>query len=85
MNKYYQEMVTSKSFSQVHDNSPRLVIALDEAHILHEMDDSEFLRATVLLRTIKEYSEDDKNAVWVVFASTTSRVAHFASPQTLCT
>ena len=82
----YEEMVTSKSFPQAENNNPKVVIALDEAHVLY--DDSEsltFSRASVFLRTIKEYSEYSEKAVWVVFASTTSKAVHFAPPKALCT
>jgi hypothetical protein len=86
MNDYYQAMVGNKSFLQAKENEPRVVIAIDEAHVLHEQHDSEtFSRAAVLLRTIKEYSQGNENPVWVVFGSTTSKVANFASPQALCT
>ena len=86
MNEYYKKMVTSENFPQANANEPTVVIAIDEAHVLHEKHDSEpFSRAAVLLRTIKEYSQGDENQVWVVFGSTTSKVAHFASPQALCT
>ncbi|KAF8552448.1 hypothetical protein OG21DRAFT_1486202 [Imleria badia] len=73
MKKYYKELVKSSCFPHAKDNEPRVV--------LH--DEQPFSRADVLLRTIKEYSEDNNHAVWVVFASTTSKVTHFASPQAL--
>ena len=59
-----------------------VVIALDKAHILHDKPSHErpYSQAAVLLWTIKEYSGDDQKPVWVVFASTTSKVAHLASP-----
>ena len=85
MKECYKKLVASKSFPQAKENEPRLVIAFDEGHVLHEKNDFQpFHRATVLLQTIKEYSEGNNNAVWVVFASTTSNVAHVASPQALC-
>ena len=78
MKEHYKKLIASKSFPQAKKNEPRLVIALDEAHVLHEINDLvPFRRATVLLQTIKEYSEGNDDAVWVVFASTTSKVAHF--------
>ena len=80
----YEEMVTSKSFPQAENNNPKVVIALDEAHILYD-DSKSFSRASVFLRTIKEYSEYGEEAVWVVFVSTTSKVVHFAPPKALCT
>ncbi|KAG9318017.1 hypothetical protein JVU11DRAFT_80 [Chiua virens] len=83
MKEYYEKMVTERMTSlSAGQNKPRLVIALDEAHVLHEHRISGSALATVLLRAIKEYSELP-HPVWVVFASTTSRAAHFASPQTL--
>ena len=86
MNQHYLEMVTSESFPKAEENEPRVVIAIDEAHVLHETDDSQpFTRAAVLLRTISEYSQSSRIPIWVVFGSTTSKVAHFAAPQALCT
>ena len=85
MKECYEKLVGS--LPQAKRDEPRLVIALDEGHVLHEKHDSgseSFRRATVLLQTIKEYSDVSNDAVWVVFASTTSKVAHFASPQALC-
>ncbi|KAF8553145.1 hypothetical protein OG21DRAFT_1497931 [Imleria badia] len=82
MRRYYQQMVGC--FPKAKDDKPKVVIALDEAHVLHDKNgDPPFSPADVLLRTIKEYSENNTHAVWVVFASTTSKVAHFASPQAL--
>jgi len=87
MNEYYIKM--TGLFSNVfpagtNENVPKLVIALDEAHPLHESKG--FSRATVLLRVIKSYSTSTSinHSVWVVFASTTSKVVHFASPHVLC-
>ncbi|KAF9232686.1 hypothetical protein BU15DRAFT_67236 [Melanogaster broomeanus] len=60
-------------------NTPKLVIAIDEGHPLHEV--KPFRRATILCRTISTYSQDVKASIWVVFGSTNSKVAHFASPQ----
>ena len=81
----YREMVTSESFPQTENNNPKVVIALDEAHVLYNGSRSKFSRANVFLRTIKEYSEYSEEAVWVVFVSTTSKVVHFAPPKALCT
>ncbi|KAF9239629.1 hypothetical protein BU15DRAFT_74483 [Melanogaster broomeanus] len=61
------------------DNAPKLVIAMDEGHPLHETKN--FRPATILCRTISAYSQDVKASIWVVFGSTNSKVAHFASPQ----
>ncbi|KAF8545590.1 hypothetical protein OG21DRAFT_1528386 [Imleria badia] len=40
--KYYLEMVSSKSFPQAKANGSSVVIALDEAHVLHESDGRPF-------------------------------------------
>ncbi|KAF8552450.1 hypothetical protein OG21DRAFT_1511473 [Imleria badia] len=79
MMDYYWEMINSESFPVAEDNEPSVVIALDEAHVLHDNSTEGFSRADVLLRTIKEYSKANNEAIWVVFASTTSKVAHFAA------
>ncbi|KAG8218116.1 hypothetical protein J3R82DRAFT_3638, partial [Butyriboletus roseoflavus] len=72
----------SSAFLDDASNKPKLVIALDEAHPLQEL--KEFRRATTLLRVIQSYSGNSFSAaVWVIFASTTSKIAHFTSPQTL--
>ena len=83
MKKYLKAMVNAKCFLHTDKNHPRVVIAIDESHVLHEKLKSEYLQATVLLRTIKAFSGDE--TVWVVFASPVSRVADFASPQAVCT
>ena len=91
MIKYYEEVVATLGLGKStpvrveEDHRPRVVIALDEAHVLHDNPEP-FRRATVLLRTVKEYSTKGTRApIWVVFASTTSKVTHFADPQPLCT
>ncbi|KAH0826912.1 hypothetical protein J3R83DRAFT_4505 [Lanmaoa asiatica] len=85
MENYYTSMTDlfSSAFPDGGDDKPKLVIALDEAHPLQEL--KEFRCATVLLRVINAYSAYSplSYAVWVVFASTTSKVAHTASPQSL--
>ncbi|KAH7884939.1 hypothetical protein F5I97DRAFT_1300844 [Phlebopus sp. FC_14] len=82
LKKYYLEMV--KTFLRVR-KAFWLVIALDESHVLHSMEDlsEPFLRAVVVPRIIKEYSQYSTEVVWVLFGSTTSKVVHFASPQAL--
>ncbi|KAI9570118.1 hypothetical protein HD554DRAFT_2083867 [Boletus coccyginus] len=84
MIKYYDNLVFALGKVPLSkQDSPRVVIAFDEAHVLHGNSEP-FRRATVLFRTIKEYSTEDEGApIWVVFASTTSKVTHFASPQAL--
>ncbi|KAG9313098.1 hypothetical protein JVU11DRAFT_6543 [Chiua virens] len=84
MKEYYEKMAAGHTNAlSARQNTP-MVIALDEAHVLHEhrISGSGSALATVLLRVIKEYSELLR-PVWVVFASTTSRAAHYATPQTL--
>ena len=83
MKKYLKAMVNAKCFLHTGKNYPWVVIAIDESHVLHEKLKSKYLRVTVLLKAIKAFSGDD--TVWVVFASTVSRVADFASPQAVCT
>ncbi|KAF8548533.1 hypothetical protein OG21DRAFT_1500955 [Imleria badia] len=62
--KYHQQMVGC--FPRVEDNKPRVVLALDEAHVLHENDfDQPFLRADALLRTIKGYLKSNSHAAWL--------------------
>ncbi|KAF9239620.1 hypothetical protein BU15DRAFT_74474 [Melanogaster broomeanus] len=61
------------------DNTPKLVIAMDEGHTLDEVKN--FHAATILCQTISAYSQDVKASIWVVFGSTKSKVAHFAPPQ----
>ncbi|KAF8350898.1 hypothetical protein F5887DRAFT_322542 [Amanita rubescens] len=77
------------AFCSLHDmlmkrekpRGPFLVIAIDEAH---ELTDAENWRPSVVFcRAIADYSAMcQKCKCWVVFASTTSKVADFASPQT---
>ena len=87
MIQYYLEMITSQRFLRAKNNHPKMVIALDEAHVLRDDSEPRFSRVNVLLQTIKEYSQYDKAAVWVVFASTTSKIVRLPTqaPQALCT
>ncbi|KAG9313113.1 hypothetical protein JVU11DRAFT_6563 [Chiua virens] len=80
MEEYYEKMVAGRISAG--QNQPRLVIALDEAHVLHETRISDSVLETLLLQAIKEYSKL-MHPVWVVFASTMSRAVHYPSPQTL--
>ena len=80
----YRQMVDSESFPHAENNNPKVVIALDEAHVLYDSKPG-FSQANALLRIIKEYSEYSEEAVWVVFISTSPKVARFAPPETLCT
>ncbi|KAF9234793.1 hypothetical protein BU15DRAFT_65422 [Melanogaster broomeanus] len=83
MKEAYKEMIDAfpKLFNRKHDedNTPKLVIAMDEGHPLHEVKN--FRPSTILCRTISAYSQSVKASVWVVFGSTNSTVARFASPQ----
>ncbi|KAG1809295.1 uncharacterized protein BJ212DRAFT_602435 [Suillus subaureus] len=63
------------------DNEPKLVIAFDEAHPLSKMSSKGFRPSHILGRVINSYSRNNDAPVWVVFASTTSQVAHFSAPQ----
>ncbi|KAG9308729.1 hypothetical protein JVU11DRAFT_11514 [Chiua virens] len=62
--------------------NPKLVIALDEAQSLSSKCNGGYRPADVFCRIVNEYSHQDrgKHAIWVVFASTTSRVADFSPP-----
>ncbi|KAI6033314.1 hypothetical protein EDC04DRAFT_2214485 [Pisolithus marmoratus] len=83
----YREMVNvlDELFRSGECHKPKVVLALDEAHPLSGMKKSEGYRpSTILCRAISLYSGADRtanHAVWVVFASTTSKVADFAAPQ----
>ena len=84
MNNAYSEMVSG--LPQIFDsskknNNPRLVIAIDEAHPL-KPSKTHFQPAHILCRAISLYSCSNPS-VWVVFASTTSRVADFAAPESI--
>ena len=67
------------------DNEPQLVIVLDEAAILREaIVFPRYLASDVLCRVISSYSNFAKSPIWVVFASTESRIAEFAAPNVKC-
>ena len=69
------------------NNRPKLVIAIDEAQTLSLNDDQGFQPSTVLCKVISAYSSGVlmSHAVWVVFVSTTSKVANFAvAPRKFC-
>lgn len=65
---------------------PFLVIAVDEAHEVTPMvKPGNWRPSVVLCRAIADYSAVFKSSrCWVAFASTTSKVADFASPQPTC-
>ncbi|KAI6107521.1 hypothetical protein EDD16DRAFT_1898820 [Pisolithus croceorrhizus] len=85
MTRAYRKMTESlgELFISGDLHKPKFVIALDEAHELSVTSKSESCcLSTILCRAISIYSGADRNsnhAVWVVFASTTSRVADFAA------
>ena len=67
-----------------HSNKPKLVIAIDEAHPLTPMHQVQgaYHPADIFCRVVNKYSHHDsqEHAVWVVFTSTTSKVADFSPP-----
>ena len=69
-------------------NEPKLVIAIDDAQPLWETNE-EFRPADILCKTISFYSsssEYESNSAWVVFASTSPKVATCVVPQPqICT
>ncbi|KIJ11786.1 hypothetical protein PAXINDRAFT_171618, partial [Paxillus involutus ATCC 200175] len=77
MTAAYATMRSSLPWLFTKDNTPKLAIALDEAHPLHET--TKFHPATILCSIINLYSKEksDLSGVWVVFASTALKVAHF--------
>ncbi|KAF9244221.1 hypothetical protein BU15DRAFT_59546 [Melanogaster broomeanus] len=76
MKEAYKEMIDAfpKLFNRKddEDNTPKLVIAMDEGHPLNEVKD--FRPATILCRTISTYSQSVKASIWVVFGSTNSKL-----------
>ncbi|KAF8548189.1 hypothetical protein OG21DRAFT_1526653 [Imleria badia] len=76
----YKKMAESleKIFAD-NSNRPKLVIAVDEAHPLTPVQGT-YRPADVFCRVVNEYSHHENHAVWVVFASTTSKVADFSPP-----
>ena len=86
MNKAYDQMISD--LPQIFDTDahcPKLIIAIDEAHPLSE-EQKDFRPAHLLCRAISAYSRHIQStaSVWVVFASTTSKVADFAAPEAVC-
>jgi len=67
-------------------HGPFLVIAVDEAHELTLTQSPGNWRPSIIFcRAIADYSAPTRSArCWVVFASTTSKVADFATPQPKC-
>ncbi|GBE88876.1 hypothetical protein SCP_1402840 [Sparassis crispa] len=63
-------------------DDPKLVVAIDEAHCLSTMVNDNFRPSHLLCRAISAYScvGGYLASVWVVFASTNSRIADFSAP-----
>ena len=64
-------------------SGPFLVIALDEAHTLTPTQTNFWRPSNVFCRAIASFSRKSLGC-WVVFASTTLKVADFAAPLTKC-
>ncbi|KAG8220674.1 hypothetical protein J3R82DRAFT_2961, partial [Butyriboletus roseoflavus] len=63
-------------------HEPKLVIAIDEAHPLSPtipIRDG-YRPADIFCRAVSDYTYAENYGVWVVFASTTSKVADFSPP-----
>ncbi|KAI9464849.1 hypothetical protein HD554DRAFT_2315779 [Boletus coccyginus] len=78
----YEKMASSleKIFADDFDR-PKLVVAVDEAHPLTPLlTQGTYRPADVFCRVVNVYSHHQNHAVWVVFASTTSKVADFSPP-----
>ena len=65
-------------------NQPRLVIAIDEAHTLTPNQRDEWRPSIVFCRAIADFSTVNEGKYWVVFTSTTSKVADFAASRVKC-
>ncbi|KAI6042758.1 hypothetical protein EDC04DRAFT_2891606 [Pisolithus marmoratus] len=82
----YQDLVNllDNLFGVLEPHKAKFVIALDEAHPLNVTSSGGYRLLTILSRVISKYSAADRSSnhsVWVVFASTTLKVADFAAPQ----
>ena len=87
MKKAYSDFVNVLPERHNVDHRPKLVIAIDEAHTLTQsVVKDHFQPSMVLCRAISTYSCLPLLSfpIWVVFVSTTSKVADFSAPQTLC-
>lgn len=76
----YTRMVDSLPQLFKADHRPKVVITFDEAHTLNRMDG--FQPSTILCSVISAYSHFNlmsDHAVWVVFVSTTLKIADFAA------
>lgn len=76
----YQALVSEFSvFFAAGSHPPKLVIAIDEVHMLgYEVNN--FRRSHILCRIISNFSQSQDVSNWVIFASTTSKVADFSAP-----
>jgi len=80
MTKAYRDLISMKFLFDSRGNSPQLVIAIDEAHLLRQLQDT-YLPSHILCRTISVFSKSQWGVSnWVIFASTTSKVADFSAP-----
>lgn len=81
----YMRMVESLPQLFTADHRPKVVVAIDEAHTLNRMDGLQ--PSTILCSVISTYSRfkpPSNHAVWVVFASTTLKIADFAARDSDC-
>ena len=86
MKRAYDQMISTipQIFNSDNVHRPKLIIAIDEAHPLSENQNQgkKYQPAHLLCRAISLYSRHTQltASIWVVFASTTSKVADFAAP-----
>ena len=84
MKRAYDEMTSTipQIFNSDNVHRPKLIIAIDEAHPLSENQGKKYQPAHLLCRATSLYSRHTQltASIWVVFASTTSKVADFAAP-----
>lgn len=63
------------------EHSPKMVIAIDEAHKLSKIMMGQYRLSHILCRVISDFSKTCFYVSnWVMFASTTSKVADFSAP-----
>ena len=86
MTRAYDQMISA--IPQIFANGtnidrPKIIIAIDEAHPLSGRKEKKFQPAHLLCRAISLYSRYTEltASIWVVFASTSSKVADFAAPE----
>jgi len=81
----YMRMVESLPQLFTADHRPKVVVAIDDAHTLNRMDG--FQPSTILCSVISTYSRFKSpwnHSTWVVFASTTLKIADFAARHDRC-